>query len=179
MTCGNRTEMIEYPGNDHPGRTAVPGNSKERSLMEKEILLISECLLGVSCRYDGGSRPMPSELLVQLMERYILVPVCPEQLGGLETPRAPSERQGERVVSSCGKDVTAQYIRGAEQALYLAERFHCSKALLKERSPSCGSGDIYDGSFSGRLVAGSGVTAELLEKSGITVYGESRIKELF
>ena len=144
----------------------------------KEPLLISECLLGVACRYDGKSVPLPAEALEKLMARYALVPVCPEQLGGLETPRNPSERRGERVVMSTGEDVTEQYARGAAQALYLAEKFGCAKALLKERSPSCGSGTIYDGSFSGTLTDGWGVTAEKLRSRGIAVYGESEVDKL-
>jgi len=144
----------------------------------KEALLISECLLGVPCRYDGGSKGLNEELLSRLAQRYQLVPVCPEQLGGLETPRAPSERQGTRVVSNQGRDVTAQYVRGAEIALALAERFGCKAALLKQRSPSCGKGEIYDGSFSGTLVPGDGVTAESLSRCGIVVFGEDRVEEL-
>lgn len=146
--------------------------------MEIRPLLISECLLGVTCRYDGKSKPLPEELLARLKQRYALIPVCPEQLGGLETPRAPSERRGDRVVANTGADVTAQYARGAAQALALAELFGAKAALLKERSPSCGSGEIYDGSFSGTLAPGRGVTAELLEKNGVAVYGESRAEEL-
>ena len=143
-----------------------------------EALLISECLLGVACRYDGRSVPLPAEALEKLMARYALVPVCPEQLGGLETPRNPSERRGSRVVMNSGEDVTAQYARGAAQALYLAERFGCTKALLKERSPSCGSGKIYDGSFTGALTDGWGVTAETLRDAGLAVYGESEYEKL-
>ena len=141
-----------------------------------EPILISACLLGASCRYDGGSKPVLS--VEALMGRYQLVPVCPEQLGGLPTPREPSERQGDSVVMKSGIDVTEQYRRGAEQALHLARVFGCKKAVLKERSPSCGSGTIYDGTFSGGLTAGDGVTAALLREKGITVYGESEIGRL-
>jgi uncharacterized protein YbbK (DUF523 family) len=112
------------------------------------------------------------------MGRYQLVPVCPEQLGGLPTPREPSERQGDLVVMKSGADVTAQYQRGAEQALHLARVFGCKKAVLKERSPSCGSGEIYDGTFSGKLTPGDGVTAALFKKNGIEVFGESDIETL-
>ena len=146
--------------------------------MEKTPLLISECLLGVTCRYDGGSQPLPEALLTRLTERYQLIPVCPEQLGGLGTPRAPSERRGDRVVMNTGADVTEQYARGAQQALYVAIRFGCTAALLKERSPSCGSGTISDGSFTGTLTDGSGVTAELLQRNGFTVCGESEAEKL-
>ena len=141
-----------------------------------EPILISACLLGTSCRYDGGSKPVLS--VEALMGRYQLVPVCPEQLGGLPTPREPSERQGDTVVTRSGADVTAQYRRGAEQALHLARVFGCKKAVLKERSPSCGAGEIYDGTFSGTLIPGDGVTAALLQANGIEVFGESEIEAL-
>ena len=144
----------------------------------KETILISECLLGVACRYDGGSKPLDGALLARLAQRYTLLPVCPEQLGGLETPRAPSERRGDAVIMVSGRDVTENYRRGAEQVLKLARQFGCTKALLKERSPSCGSGSIYDGSFSGTLTAGDGVTAALLKAHGIAVFGESQINDL-
>ena len=139
-------------------------------------LLISACLLGCRCRYDGASKPQP--WIAALAERHELVPVCPEQMGGLATPRLPAERQGDRVVTKEGADVTAQYRRGAEEALRLCRLFHCQAALLKERSPSCGCGSVYDGTFTGVLTAGDGVTAELLRAEGVPVYGESRAEEL-
>ncbi len=139
-------------------------------------ILISACLLGVSCRYDGQSKPVPA--ICQLQKHAELIPVCPEQLGGLPTPRPASERNGEQVINNRGVDVTAQYRRGAEQALALAQMLHCDYAILKERSPSCGSGVIYDGSFAGTLIPGDGVTAQLLKARGITVYGESAIPQL-
>ena len=139
-------------------------------------LLISACLLGSCCRYDGASKPHP--LAAALAERYTLIPVCPEQLGGLATPRPPSERQGDRVVAKTGADVTEQYRRGAEEAWGLCRFFGCQGAVLKEKSPSCGCGRIYDGTFTGTLTDGDGVTAELLKQQGIPVYGESRIGEL-
>ena len=139
-------------------------------------LLISACLLGCRCRYDGASKPQP--WLAALAERHELVPVCPEQMGGLATPRLPAERQGDRVVTKEGADVTAQYRRGAEEALRLCRLFDCQAALLKERSPSCGCGSVYDGTFTGALTAGDGVTAELLRAEGVPVYGESRAEEL-
>ena len=146
--------------------------------MERKKLLISACLLGAACRYDGRSVPLPAETIAALTEKYELVPVCPEQLGGLPTPRESSERRGGAVVTSSGNDVTAQYVRGAQQALYLADTLGCRVALLKERSPSCGSGEIYDGTFSRTLVPGDGVTAALLKERGITVYGESKLEQL-
>lgn len=139
-------------------------------------ILISACLLGVRCRYDGASKAYPG--IEELARRYTLIPVCPEQLGGLSTPRPPSERQGDRVVANTGADVTMQYRRGAEEALRLCRLFGCEAAVLKERSPSCGKGSVYDGTFSGTLTTRDGVTAELLAAQGIAVFGESQIEEL-
>ena len=138
-----------------------------------ESLLISACLLGANCKYSGGNNALPPETLAALREKYRLVPVCPEVAGGLPVPREPSERQGDRVVSRSGRDVTEEYRRGAGIALRLAERFGCRKALLKERSPSCGNGLIYDGSFSSRLTPGRGMTTEALILQKIEVFGES------
>ena len=141
-------------------------------------ILISGCLLGLSCRYDGKSKGLDEALIEKLKSKHTLIPACPEQLGGLPTPRNPSERIGDRVMMDSGEDVTEQYRRGAEQALKLAKLFGCEAAILKERSPSCGRGSIYDGSFSGTLREGDGVTAELFKAHGIPVYGESRVEEL-
>lgn len=141
-------------------------------------LLVSACLLGVNCRYNAEPKALPDDLLSRLLERHTVVPVCPEQLGGLTTPREPSERQGARVVMRSGRDVTAAYARGAQEALRLARQFGCTAAVLKERSPSCGHGEIYDGTFTGTRTAGDGVTAALLLENGIAVYGESEIDQL-
>ena len=139
-------------------------------------LLISACLLGSSCRYDGKSKPAAK--IDALREKYELVPVCPEQLGGLPTPRTPSERLGECVVMADGTDVTAEYQKGARAALALYRREGCIAAVLKERSPSCGSGEIYDGTFSHTVISGDGVTADLLKQNGIKVYGETELDAL-
>ncbi len=139
----------------------------------KEALLVSACLLGTNCKYNGGNNALPPERLAALEERFRLVPVCPERDGGLPTPRLPSERRGERVVNRAGEDVTEAFRRGAELALETALREGCRLALLKERSPSCGSGRIYDGSFTGTVFPGDGVTAEMLKKSGLTVCSET------
>lgn len=139
-------------------------------------LLISACLMGIKCRYDGGRKPLAC--LDQIMDRYVLIPACPEVLGGLPTPRTPSERRDDRIVTQDGRDVTAQYEQGAQETLRLAQLTGCTCALLKERSPSCGCGDIYDGSFTGTLCKGDGVCASLLKQHGVRVYGESRIQEL-
>ena len=144
----------------------------------KEPLLISACLLGAVCRYDGASRPLPQEELEALRERYALVPVCPEQLGGLPTPRLPAERGYDGVHNSSGENVTAQFFRGAAETLRLSAFFGCKKALLKEKSPSCGSGEIYDGFFTRTLRSGDGVTAETLKANGVAVFGESELEKL-
>ncbi len=142
----------------------------------KEKLLVSACLLGENCRYSGGNNYSPA--VAALGERYELIPVCPEVLGGLPTPRPPAERTGERVMGRDGTDVTAAFRLGAERALETALAQGITRAVLKERSPSCGSGQIYDGAFTGRVIPGQGVTAELLSARGVAVYGESRIQEL-
>ena len=140
-------------------------------------VLVSACLLGCPCRYDGKSKPNPAVLA--LMDKHTLIPICPEQMGGLATPRPPAECKNGGVFTEAGADVTAQYRRGAEEALRLANLYGCTCAILKERSPSCGSGEIYDGSFSRHLIAGDGVTAALLKANGITVLGESEVGSLW
>lgn len=141
----------------------------------KEKILISACLLGFDCKYDGGNNRMTDTDIAALRERFELIPVCPECYGGLPTPRTPAERLGDRVVSKTGADVTEQFEKGARAALSLAQSFSVKKAVLKANSPSCGSGTIYDGSFTGTLVPGDGVTAELLKKNGIKVTDENAL----
>lgn len=138
---------------------------------QKENVLISACLLGINCRYDGGHNYVPA--VEKLKEKYNLIPVCAEIYGGLTTPRTPAERVGGKVVFKDGKDATENFVRGAEEILKLAKFYECKLAILKERSPSCGSGMIYDGTFTGTLVPGDGVLCELLKKNGIEVLGES------
>ena len=141
-----------------------------------ENILISACLLGVACRYDGRSKPFDRRQIEMLKEKYHLIPICPEMMGGLPTPRIPAEVSGERrVLRRDGLDVTENYRRGAEEALRLARLFDCRIAILKERSPSCGTKGIYDGTFSGTLTDGEGIAAEYLKKSGLCVFGESDI----
>ena len=140
-------------------------------------VLVSACLLGCPCRYDGKSKPC--EAVLALMDKHTLIPVCPEQMGGLATPRPPAECQNGGVFTESGTDVTAQYQRGAEEALRLAKLYGCTHAILKERSPSCGSSGLYDGSFSRALIPGDGVTAALLRQNGITVLGESEVEQLW
>lgn len=143
-----------------------------------ETLLISACLLGKNCKYSGGNNALPAETLDRLREKYRLVPVCPETAGGLTIPREPSERLNGAVLGKSGRDVTAEFERGAETALRLARRFDCKTALMKERSPSCGSGTIYDGTFTGTVIPGDGVAAEKLRAAGVQLFGESEIEKL-
>ena len=132
--------------------------------------MVSACLAGLHCRYDGRTNLKPE--VAELVASGLAVPVCPEELGGLPTPRDPSERRGDSVMMADGTDVTAEFRSGAEAALYIAEEYGCSAAILKARSPSCGCGRIYDGSFSRTLVDGSGVFAELLQSRGFEVFTE-------
>ena len=136
-------------------------------------ILISACLLGCSCRYDGGTKPCAAA--IQLKEKHQLIPVCGEQLGGLTTPRTPCERIGDKVMSIDGADRTKEYMQGAQQAAMLYDLLECDCAVLKARSPMCGSNVIYDGTFSGKFRAGDGVLAELLKSRGIKVYTEDEI----
>lgn len=141
-----------------------------------ENILISACLLGIGCRYDGKHKA--NNEVLSLGEKYNLIPVCPEIYGGLPTPRVPSERIGDKVMMKDGNDVTENYKRGAMEALELCRIYNIKTAILKERSPSCGKGEIYDGTFSGTLTERDGVTAELLIANGIRVLGESEINIL-
>ena len=139
-------------------------------------ILVSACLLGHACRYDGQSKPHAG--VAELLKKHALVPICPEVQGGLPTPRPPAEIQGNRVVNSEGRDITDCYQRGAQAALELAKILGADIAILKQRSPSCGSGQIHNGKFDGGLVDGWGVTAQLLRDNGITVYSEDETDKL-
>ena len=139
-------------------------------------ILVSACLLGVNCRYSGKGELCQE--LQKLMKEHHLIPVCPEQLGGLATPRTPAERVKDRVVTQMGEDVTAQYEKGARETAGLAGLFGCRCAVLKERSPSCGNGRIYDGTFSRQLVSGDGTAAALLKERGVRIFGETEIEKL-
>ena len=137
------------------------------------VILVSSCLLGCACRYKGDD--CKNERILALAKEHVLLGVCPEHMGGLETPRAPSEIVVYKVMSNAGRDVTAEYRKGAEAALYLAQLNRADFAILKAKSPSCGKGLIYDGTFSGSKVPGNGVTAALLLENGIPVYTEEEL----
>ena len=140
-----------------------------------EKLLISACLIGDKTRYDGKSNYHP--LIKELLEKYELVPFCPEVEGGLPTPRHPSEIVKDRVINDQEKDVTKNFKEGASKALMICQYLGIKTAILKDGSPSCGSKEVYDGTFSGRKIKGSGITAQLLIKNGIKVISENDIEE--
>jgi len=150
------------------------------------MLLVSSCLLGVNAKYNGSSNRCPEVLT--LAARVPLVPVCPEQLGGLATPRPAAEILGgdgsgvlagkARVLTACGEDRSGAFIRGAKESLFLAKTLGVKAALLKARSPSCGNEEIYDGSFKGCTQKGAGVTAAMLAAAGIRVFNETQLDDL-
>ena len=148
------------------------------SSCEREGILVSACLLGQPVRYDGKSQPCAA--VQALAGRYRLVPVCPECLGGLPVPRDPSEivctDAGERVLSSAGTDVTEAFRAGARRCLEIARENACTLAVLKSRSPSCGSGLVHDGTFSGALRPGDGIAAQLLAAAGVRVVSENEVE---
>ncbi len=131
-------------------------------------------MLGVKCRWDGGSKP--NSKVIKLSKKEILIPICPEQLGGLSTPREPAEQLKKKIFTKSGQDITNNFIRGAKEAFEIAKLFKIKKAILAKKSPSCGCGLIYDGTFSGKLIKGNGVTASFLKKKGIKVISEENLE---
>ncbi|HBY58963.1 MAG TPA: DUF523 domain-containing protein [Solibacterales bacterium] len=150
-------------------------------------VLVSACLLGEKVRYDGRDQDRRSTAIGRLLAEGRAVAVCPEVAGGLGVPRLPSEIQAGdgagvldgkmRVLDARGGDVTAAFVRGAEQALAVARDHGIRVAILKSRSPSCGNAGVYDGTFQRRLIPGRGVTAELLERHGVRVFSEDEIEQ--
>ena len=142
----------------------------------KEKILVSACLLGTPCRYDGKSKPCSQ--VAALKDRFDFIPVCPEVMGGLSTPRLPCEIQNGLVIRKDGQDLTSFYQQGARAALKLAKDNGCKLAILKEKSPSCGTHCRYDGTFSGTLINGRGLTAELLAENGIRTLSENETEHI-
>jgi uncharacterized protein YbbK (DUF523 family) len=138
--------------------------------MSKEKILISACLSGLNCKYDGTNNY--NEKVMEIIKNNDVILICPEQLGGLTTPRLPSERVNNKVINSEGVDVTYEYSRGAEEVLKLCKELNIKKAILKSRSPSCGKGLIYDGTFTHNKITGNGITTDLLLKNNIEVITE-------
>lgn len=139
-------------------------------------ILVSACLLGVPCRYDAKSKP--DERVIALSKKHELIPVCAEVLGGLETPRIPAEIVGDKVLRRDGVDVTREYHSGAQCVLDIAIQNGCKIAILKSKSPSCGKGKIYDGTYTKTLKDGNGICADLLMKNNITVLTEREIDKI-
>jgi len=147
-------------------------------------VIVSGCLLGINCAYDGSGRFDAN--VVELLDKRTIIPVCPEQLGGLPTPRLPCEIRGgtgedvlekkARVVSETGEDVTDNFLRGAKETLKIAERFNCQWAILKRKSPSCSPDGHYDGTFAGEFVEGLGVTAKTLQLQGILLFTSNELQ---
>ncbi len=141
-----------------------------------EKILVSACLLGTPCRYDGKSKP--NEAVIALKNKYQLIPACAEVLGGLPTPRIGAEILGDKVIRADGIEVTKEYHMGAEEVLKIAKENNCKIAILKSKSPSCGKGKVYDGSFTRTLTDKNGILAELLIREGIAVFDETEIDNL-
>ena len=141
--------------------------------VDRSMRLCSACLLGIPCRYDGTSKP--NVKVLSLSQRELLIPICPEQLGGLPTPREAAERKGSHVVTESGQDVTAPFRQGADAVVLIAKRVGAKEAILKQKSPSCGCGKIFDGTFSGKLIDGDGLTTEALKKAGVAVISEEEL----
>lgn len=142
-------------------------------------ILVSQCLYGGDpVRYDGKSKAETDIRFLKWKDEGRLVPVCPEVFGGLPIPRADAQRQGERVITRAGCDVTKEYLKGAEEAVRLAREYGVICALMKEKSPSCGSNRIYDGSFTGNLTDGQGLAVELLRNAGIKVFSEEQLDDV-
>lgn len=141
----------------------------------KEKILVSACLLGINCKYSGGNNQ--NEKVLEYIKDKEVIPVCPEIMGGLSTPRPPSEIINDKVMNNLNQDVTQQYKKGAEETLKLAKLFNVKKALLKAKSPSCGKDYIYDGTFSSTLIEGNGITTKLLIENGIEVITEKDLED--
>ena len=144
----------------------------------REKVLISACLAGINCKFNGENNLLDSGILDEISKRYHLLFVCPEVFSGLSTPREPAEMKEGLVVTKTAKDVSENFKFGAEICLKIAKLNGCKKAILKARSPSCGSGQIYDGSFTKRLILGDGVAAKILKENGILVFSEDEIERL-
>ena len=144
----------------------------------REKVLISACLAGINCKFNGENNLLDSGVLDEISKKYHLLFVCPEVFGGLGTPREPAEMKEGLVVTKTAKNVSENFKFGAEICLKIAKLNGCKKAILKARSPSCGSGQIYDGSFSKKLIFGDGVAAKLLKENGILVFSEDEIGRL-
>lgn len=139
-------------------------------------ILVSACLLGENCKWNG--RNNAREHIIKLKEKYNLVPFCAEVLGGLPTPRIPAEIRGNKVINQIELEVSKYFTRGAQRTLEIAINNNCKYAILKDHSPSCGVNKVYDGTFSKTLIDGQGITAKLLKKNKILIFGDDEIDKL-
>lgn len=144
--------------------------------MSKEKILVSACFLKQGYKYNGDANI--NQRIIELACKYEFILICPEVVGGLPTPRHPSEIVGQRVLNSIGEDVTNAFYKGAYDALEKAKKYGCKKAILKAKSPSCGKGYIYDGTFSHNITKGNGIAAQLLMDNGIEVFTEEELDKL-
>ncbi len=142
----------------------------------KEYLLVSSCLLGKNTKYNGNNNYI--KCIEKIKQKYNIIPVCPEVSGGLSIPRPPSEIKDNQVINIEHMDVTRAFLKGANIALFLVKKYHITKALLKDGSPSCGGNKIYDGTFTGTKIGGLGITARLLMENNIAIYTEKEIDKL-
>lgn len=150
-------------------------NKKTKIKLNNAKILVSSCLLGHNCKYNGSHNE--NKAVMALKDRYELIPVCPELLGGLKVPRLSSELKGDKVINENEEDVTTFFEKGALLTLEIAQKNHCQVAILKAKSPSCGFGLIYDGTFSHHLITGVGITAKLLYQNGIVILNEDNFYE--
>lgn len=139
------------------------------------MILVSACLLGENCKYNGGNNK--NEAVLKYLEGKEYIAVCPETLGGLKNPRLPAEIQGEKVLLKDGTDVTREFYNGAKITLEIAKRHNADEAVLKESSPSCGCNTIYDGTHLGNKIKGMGITARKLYEMGISVKSEKDLEK--
>lgn len=138
-----------------------------------KMKICSACLLGINCRYNGETKL--NQKIIELAKKEILIPVCPEQLGGLPTPREACEQKGEKVFTKTGKNLTISFNNGAKEVLKIVKLFDIKEAILKKNSPSCGCGKIYNGNFDGTIISGDGVMAKLLKENGVKIISEEEL----
>ena len=141
-------------------------------------VLISACLLGVDCKYNGSNNKLDDEIINLLKEKYNLIPVCPEIMGGMPTPRNPIEIKDGKVFDNDGVEFTKEFEKGSEEVVKLAKLYDTTIAILKENSPSCGSNYIYDGTFNHQKIKGMGIAAHKLSKENIKLFSEENVKIL-
>ncbi len=140
------------------------------------MILVSSCLLGNKCNYKGEDKY--NEHVINYLKDKEYIAFCPECLGKMNIPRVPSEILHDKVLDKNGKDVTSHFILGADKSLFLAKKYNATIAILKAKSPSCGSKQVYDGTFTSTLIEGEGYTAKKLKDYGIIVYNEVDIKNM-